>query len=498
MGQKLRELRLVRGIAQGEMARRLGISPAYLSLIEKGVRSVQLPILWRALEAYGVSMEAFMASVGETRVDDALRSLLDEPLLRSLELREEDVALLSRDPKAITTITALFNLYKTTRSQLEHVTRGLAAGGLPASGLASRGTPVPADAAATEFSPFDEVTEFLERHDNWFAPLEERAAAVHRSHDLPVRVTSEALRAVLLKEAGVTVEFTDPSEKSSVVRRFDARSKALTVSSHMPEQRLRFQLAHTLGLALLERENLHGEYLEGANFAHGETAELVKIHLANYLAGAVLLSYDPFFREAERCRYDVEYLARTFDSSYETVAHRLCNLADPKRRGVPFQFVRADVAGNVSKRYAPMSLGFPRERGSCPKNVVHLAYLTPNVVTKQYEVFPDGAAYFWFAKVVSEPLHGSLARGTVYSIGLGTHADEAKRLAYADDLPFADPRKMAIPVGPSCRFCERTDCNQRAAPSYKFAFKVDPYTKKDNFFSPLVRKDDQVRKDGEP
>ena len=29
----------------------------------------------------------------------------------------------------------------------------------------------------------------------------------------------------------------------------------------------------------------------------------------------------------------------------------------------------------------------------------------------------------------------------------------------------------------------------RSAPSYKYAFRVDEYTKKDNFFSPLLRVD---------
>jgi len=43
-----------------------------------------------------------------------------------------------------------------------------------------------------------------------------------------------------------------------------------------------------------------------------------------------------------------------------------------------------------------------------------------------------------------------------------------------------------VPVGISCRFCERTDCSQRAAPSYKFAFAVDEYVKKDNVFSPML------------
>ena len=120
---------------------------------------------------------------------------------------------------------------------------------------------------------------------------------------------------------------------------------------------------------------------------------------------------------------------------------------------------------------------------------VHLAFLTPNVVAKQYSAFPDGSTYFCFAKVVSEPLQGSLVKGTTYSIGLGTHADNAKHFAYADDIPFADPKKMAVPVGTTCRFCERTDCNMRSAPSYKYAFRVDEYTKKDNFFSPLVNAD---------
>ena len=40
---------------------------------------------------------------------------------------------------------------------------------------------------------------------------------------------------------------------------------------------------------------------------------------------------------------DVELLANMFEASYETVAHRVCNLSDPRRRGVPFHFQRVDV-----------------------------------------------------------------------------------------------------------------------------------------------------------
>jgi predicted transcriptional regulator len=105
---------------------------------------------------------------------------------------------------------------------------------------------------------------------------------------------------------------------------------------------------------------------------------------------------------------------------------------------------------------------------------------------------PDGGAYFCFAKVNATPVQGSLVKGTVYSIGLGTHAEDAHHLSYADDLPRWAPERaerISVPVGITCRFCERTDCSQRAAPSYRFAFSADEYVKKDNFFSPILEKD---------
>ena len=69
IGQRLRQLRLERGGRQAEVAKQLGISPAYLNLIEKGKRSVQFPLLWKALELFGQDLEGFMASLGERRPD---------------------------------------------------------------------------------------------------------------------------------------------------------------------------------------------------------------------------------------------------------------------------------------------------------------------------------------------------------------------------------------------------------------------------------------------
>jgi XRE family transcriptional regulator, fatty acid utilization regulator len=508
VGRRLRELRLERGLAQADVARKLGVSAAYVNLIEKGKRAVQLPLLWKALELYGVELEPFMASLGEARVEDSLARLLDEPLVRSLNISEEDLHALSAEPKAATTITALFNLYKNTRGQLDQLLvslhraerdaveehalrRELSTGGLGAPPTGAAGDAL--EDVRFDYSPFDEIVDFLEANDNYFPMLEELAERLRKDCGWGRRVLSDQISRVLTEHYGVKVEtHAAAGRDAGVIRRYDAERRVLTLSAEMLEHRRKFQLAHAIGLSILDGapRRLHDELT--ARFAprHAETPKLIKIHLANYFAGALLLPYEDFFREATRTRYDVERLGDIFELPYETVAHRVVTLADPRRKGLPMHFVRSDIAGNISKRYAGRTgLRFPVGQASCPKWAVHMAFLTPGVMTKQYSVFPDGSTFFCFAKVVVQPVLGNVMRGTAYSIGLGTHADAAKHLAYASDLPEpapADAARAAIPVGVSCRFCERTDCAQRAAPSYKFAFAVDEYTKKENVFSPLL------------
>jgi XRE family transcriptional regulator, fatty acid utilization regulator len=491
IGARLRALRLERNFTQADVAKKLGVSPAYLNLIEKGRRAAQLPLVWKALEIFGVEVEPFMASLGETRIDEGLAKLLEEPLLRSLDVDQRDLEAMSAEPKIASTIATLFNLYKNTRSKLDELIVAMRRDEEARMEKRALAVYTADEGPNFEHSPFDEVSDFLESHQNWFPELEEEADRLRQDSGLLARrVLSDDLIKMLQTRFGTRVVLAEPSLSApSIVRKHDPAGNVLTLSTSLLEQRLKFQLAHSAGLRVLDERGLDKRLLADLRPRHSETPKILKIHLANYFAGALLLPYADFFKEIQRTRYDAELLANLFESSYETVAHRICNLSDPRRRGVPFHFQRVDVAGNVSKRYSATGLKIPHGSGGCPKWAVHVAFLNPSVITKQYSVMPDGSSYFCFAKVTPAPVQGSLVRGTVYSIGLGTHADNAKHLVYADEVPFTSPqelRKMAIPTGITCRFCERTDCNQRAAPSYKFRYSVDEYTKKDNFFSPLT------------
>lgn len=494
MGQRLRQLRLDRGHPQADFARRLGISPSYLNLIEKGRRTVQLPLLWKALELLQVHPEPFLDSLGEQPVEQNLAQLLDEPLLRTLNLDRDDLAAIGGEPMAVTTITTLFNLYKNARIELDKLQELLSrreAGEKARASLERHGEA--ADAALHhDYSPLDEVVDFLQEHQNHFPELEEASAAARRDFGLDRRVLSDTLVRVLTESLGVEVTTLPKERLSSVVRFYDAAAGKLSLSGTLSEARRKFDLAHVVGLRKIDELGLDRSVAGDFMARHPETPRLIKIHLANYFAGALLSPYADVFLEAQRTRYDVEGLAGLFEMSYEAVAHRLTNLSDPKRRGVPMHFLRVDVGGNISKRYSSTGLAFPVGLGSCPKWVVHTAFLTPSTISRQFSLMPDGGAYFCFAKVNATPVQGSLVKGTVYSIGLGTHAEDAHHLAYADDLPRWAPERaerISVPVGITCRFCERTDCSQRAAPSYRFAFSADEYVKKDNFFSPILEKD---------
>src|SRR6476620_787196 len=89
VGLKLRGLRLSRNIKQTDAARDLGVSPAYLNLIEKGKRVMPFPLLFKALRYFEQAAEALLSTLGEGRVGEPLPNPLDEPLLRSLDIDPE-------------------------------------------------------------------------------------------------------------------------------------------------------------------------------------------------------------------------------------------------------------------------------------------------------------------------------------------------------------------------------------------------------------------------
>ncbi|ACZ19806.1 transcriptional regulator, XRE family [Thermanaerovibrio acidaminovorans DSM 6589] len=77
-GERIRRARLKAKMEQGELARRIGISQAFLSRIETGKRGCSSEILERAARALGVGLEE-LCSPGDDPVRESLEEILRDP-----------------------------------------------------------------------------------------------------------------------------------------------------------------------------------------------------------------------------------------------------------------------------------------------------------------------------------------------------------------------------------------------------------------------------------
>lgn len=59
-GKRAKELRLRKGMSQGDLAKILGVHPTYISGIERGVRNMALKNIERLAKALHVSIEELM------------------------------------------------------------------------------------------------------------------------------------------------------------------------------------------------------------------------------------------------------------------------------------------------------------------------------------------------------------------------------------------------------------------------------------------------------
>jgi predicted transcriptional regulator len=280
------------------------------------------------------------------------------------------------------------------------------------------------------------------------------------------------------------VALTPVSRDRGMIRRYDEAARVLSLSEVLPPWSRQFQIAHQLGL--IDGAKIIDTIIERSmkNLTTPDSVKLCRIALANYFAGALLMPYDEFLRLAEEVRYDIELLQHHYTASWEQVCHRLTTLRRDVGQGVAFHFVRVDIAGNISKRFSGTGIRFARFSGSCPRWDVHAAFLTPGRIRTQLSKMPDGTAYFCIARTIRKS-YGYASGDALMAVGIGCPVSDARNLVYADGYDL-DNLEAAVPIGVTCRLCERLDCEQRAFPPIQHGLKVDENVRGRSFYAPVV------------
>ena len=475
MGGKIRGLRRREQITQAHLAERLGISASYLNLIENNRRPLTAPLLIKLAQQFELNLRD-MGPDKDAQLVAELLEVFGDPMFEAHELTNADISDLAHGSPAIA--QAVPTLYRAFKSAQESAT-GLAA-------KISQDDEDDEDEGSHRYQlPSEEVSDVLQRHRNYFPILEEAAEQIRRSADLvgdEGDPFSQLVRG-LEQLHGVSVRLRHRATMASAVRRFDAERKVLSISEGLTPGSRNFQIAHILGL-LSHRETLN-RLVDAQHKLSPQSRDLCRVAFANYFASAVLMPYDLFHRAAEAERYDIELLSRRFITSFEQVCHRFTTLGNLAHAGVPFHLVRIDIAGNISKRFSAGGLHFPRFSASCPLWNVHSAFHTPGRISVQLSRMPDGATYLSVARTLRRSSGGYGSPGALQAIAVGCEVQHARRLVYSEGIDL-DAADSAVPVGMTCRLCERLGCEQRAFPPLHHPLHIDEKVRGISFYAPVT------------
>jgi predicted transcriptional regulator/transcriptional regulator with XRE-family HTH domain len=510
IGNRLRRIRKDRGLTQITLADQLGISASYLNLIEHNRRTITVPLLLRLSQLLQVDPHIF-APQQEGPLIGEMSDALKDPLFEEFDMTDVEIATLAAEqPEICQAYAKCYSAYRNLQSDLQVLNERLSQDLFltdssyrlrnfvtsilsfteilhdnedlsleerrnfleimlkdsenltdTVNEMLSFDTGDRVMGTAASLSPNEAVTDFIQAKENYFQELEDAAEEFRRLAGLDGPSTQARLIGYLQENHHVHVDLSSRDGHLSEFSFYDETKHQLSLSTALPQASIHFHLALLVGQ--LSYDSLLEELSTSAEITSDIAKQKAKSALANYFAGAVLLPYREIYTAAEDTRYDIELLEQRFGASYEQICHRLTTLQKPDARGIPLHLVRIDIAGNISKRFSASGLRIPRFGSSCPRWVIHSAFLTPNTIRSQISKMPDGATYFTTARTVTKPGLGFSRPKSHYAISLGCEISHAHRMIYSEGINLDAPKHI-MPVGVSCRLCERPDCAQRAAP----------------------------------
>ena len=331
--------------------------------------------------------------------------------------------------------------------------------------------------------PSEEVSDLLQRHVNYFPELEEDAEALRRDARLDGEDLYQALVRHLEAAFSVQVRVETVTAMRGAVRRYDGQSRVLSLSEALRRGSRNFQVAHQIGL-LRESATLD-RIANDPLLTTDESRALGRVTLANYFAGAVVMPYRPLLRSgaggAIRHRAAGPPLPRQLRAGLPPA-----DLAAPPRRGgraLPLRAHRrrrqhlealqrlGPALRAVLRRLPPVE----RVRG-----LPHAGH-DPRTGLSRCPTGPSTSGWRGPSAATRGGYHAPLS---VLAIGMGCEIGYARELVYADGVDL-ESAEAVVPVGVTCRLCERSDCAQRAFPALQHRLRVNENVRGLSFFAPV-------------
>ena len=459
IGSKIRKERRVKGFTQSDLSKKLEISASYLNLIESGRRTITVPLLIKIGNELGISLKDLTVESNKRLLSDVMEVLSNE-VFEDLDItNQETTEFISNNPNIAKALLTLNDSYKSFRDDTQNRLEKL---DVESSIKENKSTRLPVEI----------VSDFLQENKNYFDSLEKNAEKIREKiyFEEGHRTIGHSLIQYLSNEHNIKVKVASTEDNEKTVKFYDKNKKILFLSGMLTYSARNFHLAYQIGYC--DVQDTIDKIIKNNKIFSDELISLLKISLLNYFAAALLMPYESFLIKAKKCNYDIEILMHHFATSFEQVTHRLTNLQRPGNEGVPFHFLKTDIAGNVSKRFSLSGIHIPRHGGSCPRWNVYIAFMNPGKIHPQISKMPDGKVYFCIARAFEKGIEKYGIPKSFVSIGLGCDIQYAKELTYSEGMDLTN-KNLETPIGVSCRICPRLDCQQRAFPPIDKDLKLD-------------------------
>ena len=452
-GAQVRLLREAQGLTLDVCAQRLGISGSYLSQIETNQRPLTARTLIALTKTFGAEPSDFDVGDDNRLIADLREATADLALgVPAASLTELRLAATTTRAFAHQFL-ALHRAYRQLDERLKALDESL--------GMDGQQRP-------EALLPYEEVRDFFHYRNNYLHELDIAAESLAADIGVSADGSPQALlERWLLSRHQVSVHYDHLADNAATMRRFAPLERRLTIGGDLPEATRSFQLA--IQISELQLGSLADTIVSRSELKTRAARDVARMALANYAAGALLMPYRQFAATARALRHDIEQLQRRYGTSFEQVCHRLSNLQRPGERGVPFYFVRVDQAGNITKRHSATRFQFARFGGACPLWNIHEAFGNPGRILVQVAEMPDHVRYLCIGRSIVKRSGAYLRPNRHYAVGIGCE------IAHADQVVYGDGQQLdgaAVPIGISCRICERRDCHQRAFPPVDRAFEI--------------------------
>ena len=455
IGPKIRAFRRQLGIQANILSSQLNISPSYLNLIESGKRKIDGDLVLKVCKELKIELSD-LTGKSDLNLENNISELLSDDLFEELDILGPEVKdLVNTNPKIAKALIKLGDNFKQKDHDIVNRVENISGKII--------------DSRKASF-PGEVISDFLQENKNFFPKLENFANIIFDKVKQNNRTRYIALCDFLKSEYGIRVKDVIPKEGKPFSKIFKIKEKELFLSDYLSLETKKLFAAAQIAQEGASTEI--DEYLSTFNFPTNESKKLTRVALLNYCGAAILMPYELFHKECKELKYDLELLQNTFATSFEQVAHRVTCLQDPKLPGIPFHFLRVDVAGNISKRFSLSGIEIPRYGGACPRWNVYSAFSRPGVIQAAVSKMTNGEKYVCIAKTVEKGVGRYGQKKSMLSIGLGCEAKYAKEFVYTENLDLND-KKSELPIGVSCRTCDRLDCSQRAFPPLHKKFDVD-------------------------